>query len=315
MYLLERFMSAYTRGHNPVPAAPPHISLCDGGSAASGSYAEYLTPGMSIFTIDGQAPRDVEWPGDVSQQATQRNVLAYNDARALSGGNDGNDHSRDVTRKKTVVGNVMRPPALPPNPPTPLSGGNDGSRNVTLTKTVDRNVMRPPALPPNHPTPLLLNCNVEQNTAQFSPITAQVPSIIFENDPPFAVSPPSPELQRLPMAPLPPCDACRTRPLPAEAEADVRQCCETQLLGVDWSRDTECGWGVSSGTAPRGSGGADHKATQVDKGPVGLDEGPVRPVEGPVWPDEGPVRCDEGIARHTWDFAVVFDRYHDPIYL
>ena len=288
MYLLERIMLPYTRGHNPAPAVPPHSSLCDGGSAPSGSYAEYLTPGMSIFAIDGQPPRDVEWSGDVSQQATQRNVLFDNDARALSGGNDGTDDSRDVTRTKTVV----------------------------------RNVMRPPALPPNHPTPLLLSCNVEQNTAQFSPITAQVSSIIFENDPPFAASPPSPVLQRLSMAPLPPRDACRTRPLPAEAEADVRQRCETRLLGVYWSRDTECGWGVSSGTALRGSGGGGHGATQVDKGPVGLDEGPVRPDEGPVRPDEGPVRpdegtvrCDEGTAMYVWCSAGVFDRYHDHTYL
>ena len=259
-----------SRGDEHVTPSPPDSSSHEGGSVPSGSYAECLTPTMSIFSVN-VPPRDVEWSDDVSGQATERNMLVDNYVSAVSDFNP-NDCNRDVTYTNTAVASFMRPPA-------PLAV---------------------------NPTPLW-SCSVEQNHPPFSPPTTHISPLNFENVP-SPVSPPSPELQRLPIALFPPRDFCRTRPVPAEAEADVKQFSETQLWGGGRSTDTVCGWKDGRGTAERDPEGGGHEACQLDQGPVRFNESAVRL-------DEGPVRYDEGTARTLWGRAGVLDRRDNPTYL
>ena len=245
-------------GHDP--RTPPPRCLHQGDSIASGSYAECVTPTISFYNMHGSLS-DVGCSGDVSRHATERNVVVNNEVGAAS-------NSRCIQ--------------------------NDASTDErTWSNTaVSRFVTGPPALLSTNPTPLP-SCSIEQNSRRVSPITTQIPPLNFENVP-SPVSPPSPELQRLPMAPSPPRDFCSTHPVPAEAEADVKQFSETQLWGGGWSTDTVCGWKDGRGTAARGLEGGGHEASQLNEGPVRLDEGPMRFLLGR---------------------ASVFDRYNDSTYL
>ena len=90
------------------------------------------------------------------------------------------------------------------------------SRDTTRRTTAVTSFVRSPALLPSNPT-LLLPSSSEQNPGHLSPVTAHISSLIFQNHASSASLPHSPELQLLPMAPLPPRDICHMCPLPAEA--------------------------------------------------------------------------------------------------
>ena len=92
------------------------------------------------------------------------------------------------------------------------------SRDTTRRTTAMTSFVRSPALLPSNPTLLLpSSSSSKQNPGHLSPVTAH----IFQNHASSAWLHPSPELQLLPRAPLPPHDVCHIHPLPAEAEAGI----------------------------------------------------------------------------------------------
>ena len=119
------------------------------------------------------------------------------------------DASICVTRQSNVAIGDDASVMLDRNP-------NDASRDTTRRTTAMTSFVRSPALLPSNPT-LLLPSSSEQNPGHLSPVTAHV----FQNHASSAWLHPSPELQLLPRAPLPPHDVCHICPLPAEAEAGI----------------------------------------------------------------------------------------------